>query len=263
MNSPRDLSLSGSVSTLRSEYKPLWEALQEENFASYKQQFDELSREARIEIVQASYGGQTLLHVACSKGSRDVVTTLLRTMGEPEIEGNKRDALLWLHDGDKRWTPLHYACEQQREDIVRLLLDPPWARDNNRHPIPITATTTILEANPSPDIVRLLLRHSCGNPLHTFSNFNTRYPDCQLPKGSVQLEHVVPIVVVGDKNSGKSTIIKSLQIEGAARRLTYLFRNVSGAAHHRGGVIPTQVYQHMLYGKSGILRVVWQSRVCP
>ena len=102
MNSPRDLSLSGSVSTLRSEYKPLWEALQEENFASYKQQFDELSREARIEIVQASYGGQTLLHVACSKGSRDVVTTLLRTMGEPEIEGNKRDALLWLHDGDKK-----------------------------------------------------------------------------------------------------------------------------------------------------------------
>lgn len=249
MSSPRDSSLSGSVSTLRSEYMPLWEALQEENFDSFKQQFDALSREAQIEIVQANHEGRNFLHVACSKTSLDVVATLLRTMGEPEIEDEQRKALLWLQDRDKRWTPLHYACKQQREDIVKQLLDPPWTRDNNRQSIPITATTTLLEADPSPDIMRLLLRYCRGNPLHIFSDFNFRYPDCQLPRGSVQLEHVVPIVVVGDKNSGKSTIIKSLQIEGAARRFTYLFRNVSGTAQHKGGVIPTQVYHHSYMGR--------------
>ena len=246
MSSPQNLSLSGSVSTLRSEYKPLWEALQEEKFDRFKQQFDELSREARVEIVQIIHEGQTLLHVACNKASLDAVATLLRTIGESEIEDEQREALLWLQDHKKRWTPLHYACENQREDIVKQLLDPPWTRDNT---IPITATTTLLETDPSQDIMRILLRCCRGNPLHIFSNFNAHYPDCQLPRGSVQLEHVVPIVVVGDKNSGKSTIIKSLQIEGAARRLTYLFRNVSGTAQHRGGVIPTQVYQHSYMGR--------------
>ena len=119
-------SLSGSVSTLRSEFKPLWEAILEDNLDSFRRQFRELSREGQIEIVQVCNEGETLLHVACNKAAADIVALLLHTMGEPEIDSDQREELLWLLDIEKRWTPLHYACRQQRADIVKQLLYPPW-----------------------------------------------------------------------------------------------------------------------------------------
>ena len=246
-------SLSGSVSTLRSEFKPLWEAILEDNLDSFRRQFRELSREGQIEIVQVRNEGETLLHVACDIAAADIVAMLLHTMGEPEIKSDRREELLWLLDIEKRWTPLHYACRQQRADIVKQLLYPPWPNGDGirartcPQTIPSTVTTTLLSTETTLEIMRLLLQHSRGNPLYGFNDFNARFPSCRLPKSS--LEHAVPIVVLGEKNSGKSTIIKSLQIEGAGTRLLYLFKNVSGAAQHRGGVIPTQVEEHNYLGK--------------
>ena len=239
---------------LRSKFKPLWEAILEENLDSFRQQFRELSREAQIEIVQVRNERRTLLHVACDKAAADIVAMLLHIMGEPEIHSYQREELLWLLDLAKRWTPLHYACRQQRADIVKQLLYPPWPNGDGirartcPQTIPSTVTTTLLSTETTLEIMRLLLQHSRGNPLYGFNDFNARFPSCRLPKSS--LEHTVPIVVLGENNSGKSTIIKSLQIEGTGRRLLHLFKNVSCASQHNGGVIQrTPVEKHKYLGK--------------
>ena len=232
--------------------QPLWQALLDERFATFTHQFNELSHETRVEIVQVSwfFRGQSLLHVACDKAASDVVSLLLRTMADTDIPNNQREALLWVQDMNCM-TPLHYACRKQSTDIVRQLLYPPWPSEDGtcRVPqtIPSTVTTTLLATNSTPEIMRLLLQHSRGNPLYGFSDFNAVFPSCRLPESS--LEHAVPIVVLGEKNAGKSTIIKSLQIEGAWARLLYLFKNVSGVAQHKGGVIPTQAPEHSYLGK--------------
>ena len=100
---PQALLLSGSISTLRSKFKALWKAILEENLDSFRQQFRELSHETQIEIVQVCNERRTLLH----------------TMGEPGMNSDQREELLWLLDIANRWTPLHYASRQQRADIVK------------------------------------------------------------------------------------------------------------------------------------------------
>ena len=237
-----------SLSTVNSEYRPFWEALQEENTDAFVRRYEDLPKEQQLQLLHDSHvRRRTLLHVACDMGMSEIVEVLLRSVADlPD-----RDVFLWKQD-KKKWTALHYACLRQRLDIVRQLLRP-WPahpEDDGPNPpqsIPLEGTKDLLTLRTTLEIMSEILRHSRGNPNVQFHAFRLLFAPCILPKAD--LEDAVPIVVVGEKNSGKSTIIKTLQLEGAKVRIKHLFKNVRGVAQHKAGIIPTQVHQHSYLGR--------------
>ena len=144
--------------------------------------------------------------------------------------------LLWSLDKEQK-TALHYACEAKNLELVQELLRGHSSASLLHILIPHSVVGRVHNllgtamgheeghvATTSYSITKELMNQSVGNPLHFFPNFSEYFA---LPLSQTnQLEGAVPIVVLGDHNSGKSTFMKSLQINGTLSNLDHFFINV-------------------------------------
>lgn len=96
------------------------------------------------------------------------------------------------------------------------------------------------------EIARFLMSQSLGNPARTFSDFKEMFPSF---KHKQSLNHPVSIFVMGNRQTGKSTLIKSIQIEGYLNRTIGAFKTTSGVEHHSGGIVPSDVSSYG-YGRA-------------
>ena len=82
------------------------------------------------------------------------------------------------------------------------------------------------------------LGQAVGNPHSMFPDFRDKFPSFNHRQS---LDHPVSIFVMGNPQTGKSTLIKSVQIEGYINRALGAFRTTSGVEHHSGGIVPSDV----------------------
>ena len=170
----------------------------------------------------------TALHVACANNRLDVVQTLLQHCqnGAPP----KQDK-----DGN---TPLHLACKIGSLEITnRLLGKYPTSSIYEANKRGITPLGYAMGGNHSA-VARHLLSLSSGNPARKFDDFRQRFPSF---KHQQSLDHPVSIFVLGNRRAGKSTLIKSVQVEGYLNRTLGVIINTPGVDHHYGGVVPSDV----------------------
>ena len=178
----------------------------------------------------------TALHVACANDRLDVVEALLRFYqdGAPP----KRD-----RDGN---TPLHLACKVGSLQITnRLLGKYPTKAAYEVNRSKVTPLGFAMRANNVP-VARLLLQRLFGNPARKFPDFRQQFPGF---KHKQSLDHPVTIFVMGNRQTGKSTLIKSLQVEGYFNRAIGVIKSTSGVEHHSGGVVPSDVSSYG-YGRA-------------
>ena len=170
----------------------------------------------------------TALHLACANRRLDVVQTLLQHCqnGAPP----KQD-----RDGN---TPLHPACKIGSLEITnRLLGKYPTSSIYKANKKGITPLGYAVDGNHSA-VARHLLSLSSGNPAQTFADFRRNFPSF---KHEQSLDHPVSIFVMGNRRAGKSTLIKSVQVEGYLNRTLGVIINTPGVDCHYGGVVPSDV----------------------
>lgn len=175
--------------------------------------------------------GSSLLHIAVTVNNLEMVKVVLTA-----IDKRNEESLKWLWNS-RGESPLHIAFHIDSIDIIKALLEFPKAAviPSNHSNLLQIATS-----DPSPNSViklKLIMEHSNGNPLNLYPDFRQHFPAVRFPK--VELESTIPVIVVGDSNAGKSTLIKSLQIEGVKSQFFHLFFNVSNVSAHKAGIIPT------------------------
>ena len=168
----------------------------------------------------------TALHIASEHNQLEVVETLLRHI--PDRAPAKTDK-----DGN---TPLHIACRRGSLEIVKRLTSK-------------YSTNSIHEANKAGStplgcavkerratIARFLFSQQTLDK--RFSDFRAIFPSFKYKQS---LDHPVSIFVMGKRQTGKSTLIKSLQVEGYFNRTIGVFKITSGVEHHSGGIVPSNV----------------------
>ena len=170
----------------------------------------------------------TALHIASENNRLEVVETLLpySQHGAParrDREGN---------------TPMHFACRAGSLEIVsRLMSKFPTNSIHETNRGRVTPLGYAVESK-SASIARFILKQSVGNPNRKFSDFRESFPSFRYKQS---LDHPVSIFVLGNRQTGKSTLIKSLQVEGYLNRTIGAFKSTSGVEHHSGGVVPSDV----------------------
>ena len=189
-----------------------------------------------VEVAKGRYQRSTALHLACANGRRDVVETLLEhyQRGAPM----RRDK-----DGN---TPLHLASRIGSLEVVHLLLS---KCSSNGMAIPNGKEITPLGyalSGKHYHIARHFIKLSLGNPAKKFPDFKQHFPSLSKEQS---LDHPVSIFVMGNKNSGKSTLIKSLQVEGYWKRTVGAIFPTAGVKHHSGGIVPSDVSSYG-YGRA-------------
>ena len=187
----------------------------------------------RVEVAKSRF---TALHLACTNGRPDVVEALL----DYYQRGAPADV---DRDGN---TPLHHACRYGSLEIVHRLLSKyqsnTIAEPNGRGVTPLGVALSGNHYN----IARHFMKHSAGNPAQKFPDFREHFPSLSREQS---LDHPVSIFVMGNKNTGKSTLIKSLQVEGYLNRAFGAFVTTSGVEHHSGGIVPSDVSSYG-YGRA-------------
>ena len=189
-----------------------------------------LSHERCDPHMHTKYKRYTALHIASEHKQVEVVETLLQHTpdGSPargDREGN---------------TPLHVACRSGSLEIVTRLTNKYSTnsiQESNRAgstPLGIAVTERRTQ------IARFLMsqKQAVGNPGRTFQDFRAAFPSF---KYKHSLDHPVSIFVMGNRQTGKSTLIKSIQIEGYINRTIGAFRATSGVEYHSGGIVPHDV----------------------
>ena len=180
--------------------------------------------------VQTKDGRYTPLHVASEHTRLEVVEALLRYIpnGEParsDREGN---------------TPLHVASRNGSLEIVHRLTAK-YSINSIRQLNRAGSTPLGIAVNEGrPQIARFFmsLGQAVGNPHSMFPDFRDKFPSFNHRQS---LDHPVSIFVMGNPQTGKSTLIKSVQIEGYINRALGAFRTTSGVEHHSGGIVPSDV----------------------
>lgn len=167
----------------------------------------------------------TPLHLAIANGHEDVVRCLLEALpaGEP-LRRNK--------EGNN---PLHLACKIGNTSLVQALREYSPAAAYEANSGGVTPFGFAL-SNSHLEIANLLLEHAKGNPADRFRDFASQFPSFE-PKRS--LDFPVKLFVVGDHRSGKSTLIKSLQVVGLWDRFWGVSMNVPNVDHHKAGLVPS------------------------
>ena len=189
-----------------------------------------------IEVSAGRNHHSTALHLACTNGRFDIVEILLPhcQRGAPM----KRD-----RDGN---TPLHLACRFGSLKIVHRLLskydNKSMTNVNNRQ---ITPLGLALSGNHN-DIAKYFMKLSVDNPARKFPDFRQHFPSLSKEQS---LDHPVSIFVMGNKNTGKSTLIKSLQVEGYWNRAKGAFLPTARVEHHSGGIVSSDVSSYG-YGRA-------------
>ena len=176
--------------------------------------------------------GQCILHDGVNSQNVQIVKALLEY-----IDHTGNNNLRWWRDKDEV-CPLLLAMKSKKLDIFEAILS---------YPNPLTIPPeyqnllklTMSDQDHSMELLKLILDHSKGNPLLLYSEFATYFPSMDMPK-SLILEHTIPIIVIGDGGAGKSTLIKSLQVQGIRSQFYHLFVNVHHVNQHQAGIISTQ-----------------------
>ena len=174
--------------------------------------------------IETTRDKDTPLHLACANSHTDVVFLLLDRMPEGRLRKNK--------SGN---TPLHVACKVGCIEIVKALLEafPDAAyRTNAKGTTPFGLSVS----NGHKAVTNLLLERFAGNPAKQFADFPSLFPSFDT---KLSLDLPVNIFVVGDRQCGKSTLIKSLHQESFRERFWGISFNVRGVDEHRVGIVPT------------------------
>ena len=172
----------------------------------------------------------TALHIASQHCQLDVVEVLLKYM--PNGDPPKQD-----REGN---TPLHTACKSGSLDIVNRLTRKYSSNSlqqlNQDGATPLGIAVLAKQAS----IARFLLSHEqvVGNPTSTFQDFRSIFPQFKYRQS---LDHPVNIFVMGNRHTGKSTLIKSIQTQGAIKLAIGAFMPTSGVEYHSGGVVLSDV----------------------
>ena len=155
--------------------------------------------------------------------------------------------LIWISDANDM-SPLELAVNAENLDITKAILTYPTSviiPPNYTNLLPLALSNLDNNAEQSVEMAKLILNHSKGNPLVLYPTFPQHFPGLNVP--ITALEHTIPVVVVGDSNAGKSTLIKSLQIQGVRSQLWHFFFKVQNVDNHKAGIIPT-VFDSTWYG---------------
>lgn len=186
--------------------------------------------------LQASRDKYTALHIAVEHNHLEVVETLLQHC--PNGTPAKKDK-----DGN---TPLHLACKKGSLEMVNRLTSKYFSdsiHDANKAGVtPLGFAVQERETS----VAKFLMKRSLGNPDKKFSDFKAKFPSFKYKQS---LDHPVSIFVMGNRQTGKSTLIKSLQVEGYINRAFGVFAHTSGVEHHSGGIVPSDVSSYG-YGRA-------------
>ena len=212
--------------------------------------------DSELEILwETKDDGQTILHRAVESGDKETVLMLLNCTGNT----GKVCPMKWTKDKEGL-SPVHLAIKHNNREIFDVFFDeqdvvpdspastlsfsllnhlPPLAIPPDNAELFKTALSLDLE------MARQIIDHSIGNPVTLYDHFSESL-GFDVP--ATCLEHTVPLVVVGDSGVGKSTLIKTLQVEGTVPWLRYSFFSVRGADTHKAGIIPTH-FDSIWFGK--------------
>ena len=190
-----------------------------------------------VEISAGRNRHSTALHLACTNGSLDIVEILL-----PHCQRGasmKKD-----REGN---TPLHLACRFGSLKIVHRLLSKYDSKTmtmvNGRQFTPLGCALS----GKHNDIAKYFMKLSLGNPARKFPDFKQYFPSLSKEQS---LDHSVSIFVMGNKKTGKSTLIKSLQVEGYWNRTKGVFLPTTGVEHHSGGIVASSSISGSGYGRA-------------
>lgn len=169
---------------------------------------------------QTSY---TPLHIACRNGYDAIVKYFIQSKHE-----------LYLYDSSG-YMPLHVACRFHRKSVLEILLN-----EGNIDPNTRTITDhTPIQITKDENIAKCLVRNGAdvsGMKLNIFQAYKLKYP----------LHSTIHAFVIGHSASGKSTLVKALQISTPS---SPFFRRASvDVQPHTVGVIPIE-FDSPEYGK--------------
>jgi ankyrin repeat protein len=161
-------------------------------------------------ISHKTVNGDTALHVACTSGNLEAIDALLSNSDQSHI----RECLLhYNRDGN---SPLHLAAISGNHKITSSLLE---------HLLPVDFKQVIAKSNRLGETclglmirakawhsVISVLKHSRSNPATLCHEFVLNFPECALIEKLQALEHKpINVFVLGDKKSGRSTLISTVQ----------------------------------------------------
>ena len=175
--------------------------------------------------------GNTPLHIASRNGCGNVVRELLEVAQESE-------ALLECKNKEGN-TPLHLACEAGQLEVVQKLVEGTHRKQllSRSNGVGITPLGLAIQGSQW-GIARLILeRSSCTNPALTFDDFTQHVPACSMIH-SLDNESL-QVIITGDVNTGKSTLIKSLQTQGTVSRIVNSLFGIHNADQHKVGIVPS------------------------
>lgn len=199
-------------STLKSASKmtPLHSACSSGNLSIAKYLIEELHCEVNV----FDLAGYTPLHVACRNGYSAIVQYFIECKHE-----------LYLYDSSG-YMPLHVGCRFSRKGVVEALLNQGNVDPNTRT---ITDDTPLqITKGEDVDIIKCLIRsgaRTSGMDLRIFQEYKLKYP----------LHSTIHTFVIGHSASGKSTLVKALQLS------TPFFKRANmDVEPHTVGVIPIE-----------------------
>ena len=190
---------------------------------------------------------RNILHYAVSFGDKELVDIVLSALQEKalveeitwEEDANSVSAILLAVDSPVIFSLIYTAIGYD---------SPPMSLGSWQKSLKLRNHSQLLVAALSSQnfiVARQILDNSFGNPANLCTTFN-EYIDIEIPP--TDLKTTVPLVVVGDTQAGKSSLIRSLKIEGTLPFLRHCLFNVSGADTHTAGIIPTH-FESIWFGK--------------
>ncbi len=188
----------------------------------------------------------TPLHLACVNNHVDVVSRLLRALPPGVLMRKSKDGN----------TVLHFACKAGGVLVVKAILELAQEQSgslivstNQKGATPFgIALAQAQDAAASDEVgstflevANLLLDRVTGNPSKRFKDFQNLFPTF---KPTYFLDLPMKVIIVGDFQTGKSTLIKSLQVQSTMMnklRGYALPSGIQGVDSHRVGVVPSDV----------------------
>lgn len=197
---------------------------------------------------EASDNRTTPLHLACGKGHVEVASRLLQARAPGELTLRK------AKDGN---TPLHFACRVGSVSVVKAILESTPDRGtacivstNGKGTTPLgIALSQAQSAAASNDVgytayfevANLLLDRMTGNPAKRLRDFQAFFRSFN-PRFS--LSRPAKVFVIGDRRSGKSTLVRALKEESTIRnqfRGYALPKFIQDVDQHTVGVVPSDI----------------------
>ena len=244
----------------------LAEACRQGNAERFKQLLSEAENYTRY-LDKQDRRGRRLIHYAAEGGSKEIVSIILDKggakqaaaetyterdipmnialqSGKPsavEISSLLLDKMKELEVTPRKNShynrPLHYACKVGNLELIRALADafPDTVFSKNRKgstPLSFAIWEGNVEAAKF-----LLARAPSPEPSRTFSDFTTLFRSYDIEEK--QLDIPIDVFVVGENQSGKSSVVKSVQAESGAEKFWGLTYNTTNVDVHKIGLIPT------------------------